>query len=44
MRMRERIHYYQEVKVNFTEIYCGYNLLDHIPFLVQGEGLFVLYY
>ena len=39
---RERIHYCQEVIVNFTELYCGYNLLDSIIFLVQEEGLFVL--
>ena len=39
----EKIHYYQEVTVNFIELYCGYNLIDPIPFLVQGDGLFVLY-
>jgi len=40
----ERIHYCQEVIVNFTELYYGYNLLDPIPFLVRGENLFVLSY
>ena len=38
---RERNHYCQEVTVNFTELYYGYNLLNHIPFFVR-EGLFIL--
>ena len=29
--------------MNFTELYCGYNLLDPIFFLIRGEGVFVLY-
>ena len=29
--------------MNFIELYCGYNLLDSLSFLVQGGGLFVLY-
>ena len=28
---RERIHYCQKVTVKFTELYCGYNILYHIP-------------
>jgi len=28
----------------FMELYCGYNFLDSVPFLVRGEGLFVLNY
>ena len=30
--------------MNFIEVYCGYNLLNPVLFLIRGEGLFVLNY
>ena len=40
-RRGERIHYYQEVTMNFTELYYDYILLDPIPPLVRGKGPFI---